>query len=230
MRESGVTRCGVRFPAKARRVLPGAGGREPRRRARAARARGGWGGGGRGVASEPICRPRGRRAGHQLPAPLSRPDEPAQRGHRSPARSPASPGADPHPGPRERLSVQQPDGEAGAGGERRAHLTVEMGRLRPGRRGDPCPRPQHQGREGDENTSLLRVEGARVPEGDNESQGGMGKKGRARTHRRSADRRLVICKKFISTFKKEREPEGPGCPPDGGRRWGLEVGVGGQVP
>lgn len=31
----------------------------------------------------------------------------------------------------------------------------------------------------------------------------------------SADRRLVICKKFISTFKKEREPEEPGCP-DGG--------------
>lgn len=31
----------------------------------------------------------------------------------------------------------------------------------------------------------------------------------------SADGRLVICKKFISTFKKEREPEEPGCP-DGG--------------
>lgn len=38
----------------------------------------------------------------------------------------------------------------------------------------------------------------------------------------SADRRLVICKKFISTFKKEREPEGPGClrTEAGGRGWG----------
>lgn len=45
----------------------------------------------------------------------------------------------------------------------------------------------------------------------------------------SADRRVVICKKFISTFKKEREPEGLPAP---GRR--LEVGAGrrggGQAP
>lgn len=39
----------------------------------------------------------------------------------------------------------------------------------------------------------------------------------------SADRPVVICKKFISTFKKEREPEGLAAP---GRR--LEVGAGGR--
>lgn len=38
-----------------------------------------------------------------------------------------------------------------------------------------------------------------------------------------ADRPVVICKKFISTFKKEREPEGLAAP---GRR--LEVGAGGR--
>lgn len=94
------------FPAKARGVLPGAGGRgggELPRRPRAAGARGGGGRPG-GVASEPICRPQARRAGHQLPAPLLRPDEPAQRGHRSPARSRASRALTPtHPGPRDRL-------------------------------------------------------------------------------------------------------------------------------
>jgi hypothetical protein len=47
---------------------------------------------------------------------------------------------------------------------------------------------------------------------------------------RSADRRLVICKKFISTFKKEGEPKGPGCPPT--TRMEVRVGgtVGGQAP
>lgn len=44
----------------------------------------------------------------------------------------------------------------------------------------------------------------------------------------SPDRRVVICKKFISTFKKrEREPEGLAAP-DGGWRWGLGVGVVGK--
>lgn len=68
-----------------------------------------------GVASEPICRPRAQRAGHQLPAPLLRPDEPAQRGHRSPARSGASPSTDPRSGPRGRLGAARNQMEKGGG-------------------------------------------------------------------------------------------------------------------
>lgn len=45
----------------------------------------------------------------------------------------------------------------------------------------------------------------------------------------SADRRLVICKKFISIFKKDREPKRPGCPRD---ETEVDTGarVGEQVP
>lgn len=68
----------------------------------AARARGRGQGGG---ASEPICQARARRAGHQLPAPVSRPDEPAQRGHRGPAR------------PQRRPLTHRPPGQAGAAGQ-----------------------------------------------------------------------------------------------------------------
>jgi hypothetical protein len=87
------------FAERARGLLAGTGGlgaREPQSRVRqGSRGGGGWGDG--GAASESICRPRTRRAGHQLPAPLSRPDESAQRGHRSPARSRGRPGTDPRP-------------------------------------------------------------------------------------------------------------------------------------
>lgn len=85
-----------------------------------------------GAASEPICRPP-RRAGRS--PGCWRPccgQMMAQPGHRIPARSRACPGADPTSGPRDRLNSAEPDGEAGAGGgEPRARLTIEMGRLRP---------------------------------------------------------------------------------------------------
>lgn len=47
----------------------------------------------------PSVGPRAGPAGHQLLAPLLRPDELAQPGHRIPARSRACPGADPTPAP-----------------------------------------------------------------------------------------------------------------------------------
>lgn len=186
MWEWGFTRCGVWFAAKARGVLPGAGGPE----AGAALApasvgspstagRGVKGGSHGGSSLGAHLSARARRAGHQLPGPLSRPDESSRRGPRSPARSRPRPRVDPRlfghgPPPRPSGpsgSREEPDGDRGGGGEERAGLAVEMGRLRPGR-GDPGPSESHRppahvhstGEEkGDKNVSLLTMEGNRAP-------------------------------------------------------------------
>lgn len=108
-------------------------------------------------------------------------------------------------------------------GEPRAGLTIEMGRLRPGRRTPAPNRSSQEEREMSHSASLLRVKSLSPRSG----KGTFGRNGEGPSADRPterADKRLVICKKFIFDIKKEREPEGSDCPPDGSWTRGLGCG------
>lgn len=246
MWEWGFTRCGVWFAAKARGVLPGAGGPEAGAAlapvsvgSPSAAGRGAEGGSHGGSSLGAHLSARARRAGHQLPGPLSRPDESSRRGPCRPARSRPRPRVDPRlfrhgPSPwpsGPSGSHEEPDGDkrgrrGGTGWPRCRDGKTEAREGRPRLQrvpSAPRARPQHRGRKGGQKC-FVTEDGRKLSPHERDGRGV-----ECGPSDGSADRRLVICKKFISTFKKRENPRGLAAPGPG-LRLGTGVGVGGQAP